>query len=56
LESLIAEDLFGEGQSKPIYVRFAIKTTSFDLDFDERSRAFSKLEKDSDEPTRYARA
>jgi len=39
-----------------VYIRFAVKTSSFDIDFDETSEAFKKLEKSEEEELHYARA
>jgi hypothetical protein len=39
-----------------VYIRFAIKTSSFDIDFDETSEGFKKLEKSKEEELHYARA
>ena len=39
-----------------VYIRYAIKTSSFDTDFDETSEGFKKLEKSKEEELHYARA
>ena len=53
IASLIAQDM---GLSGGVYIRYAIKTSSFDINFEDYSRGFLKLEKSAEEKTRHTRA
>ena len=44
------------GLSGGVYIRYAIKTSSFDINFEDYSRGFLKLEKSAEEKTRHTRA
>ena len=44
------------GISGDLFIRFAIKTSQFDIDFEERNSPYKKLEKSGGERLNYARA
>ena len=53
MASFISKDM---GISGDLFIRFAVKTSQFDLNFEDKSNPFKKLEKSQEEELHYARA